>query len=147
MIRIACPQCGTPDRVDERDEGREVECRRCRTAYMAEPVETPRDELPTPARNDGGGAAVYSLLLGIASVLTSPCCGAGAIFGLGGLITGFGGLQSRRRVASIFGLILSTAGLFLSLGIIAIVATAASSNRDVPPKPDGTQAPFAHEAN
>ena len=114
---------------------------------MAVPAEPNREETFTPARSDGSGAAVYSLILGIASVLTSPCCGAGAIFGLGGLVTGFGGLQSRNRIASIFGLILSTAGLCLSLAAIAIFATAASANREVPTKPDGTQAPFAREFN
>src|SRR5262245_39221623 len=118
MPRIECPACGEADRIADRDVGREVECRRCRTAFFAEPAAERRDER-RPSPTDGSGFAVWSLVLGVGSVLSSWLCGAGVIFGLGGLLSGFGGLQSRRRGASIAGVVLSVAGVILSLGAIA----------------------------
>lgn len=147
MPRIECPTCGTPDRIDARDLGREVECRRCRTAYTADPAPVAggrHPPAPLPQRADGSGAAVGSLLLGLGAVFTFPLCGAGAILGLGGLVTGFGGLHSRRRGVSIAGLVLSLAGVILSVGMLAFVGTVMSAvNRPTPPKSDGTQPPFA----
>jgi hypothetical protein len=141
MPRIECPVCGTPDRVEARDLGKEWECRRCRTAFAAEEVAPPPDR-PT---NDGPGrgSAVSSLLLGLGSVLASPCCGAGAVFALGGLVSGFGGLRSRSRSLAVFGLVLSTVGLVLSIGAIAFWAIAASAQQELPARPDGTRPPFA----
>ena len=147
MPRIECPSCGEPDRISDRDLGRDVECRRCRTAFFAEFVPPSRDDHPPP-RNDGSGFAGWSLVLGIGSVLTSWVCGAGVVFGLGGLLAGFGGLQSRRRGSSIAGLILSLIGVILSIGAVAFfLAVMSAVGRNVPPKPDGTQAPFAKNLN
>lgn len=146
MPRVECPACGTPDTVPDRDLGKEVECRRCRTGFVAEEVAPPSDR--PVARPDGSGAAVSSLLLGVASVPTAVCCGAGLMFALGGLVTGFGGLQSRRRGVAVFGMVLSAAGLALSIGVMtpfAVSSTAAQ--KEVPPKPDGTHAPFARGMN
>ena len=145
MPRIECPTCGTPDRADDRDLGKEWECRRCRTAFAAEPVAPPPDR-PPAADGPGRGAAVSSLMLGLGSVFTALCCGAGAVFALGGLVTGFGGLQSRSRPLAVVGLVLSTVGLMLSLGMVALLAVSVSAQRDLPTRPDGTQAPFAHDA-
>ena len=146
MPRIECPTCGTPDRADDRDLGKEWECRRCRTAFVAEPVAPPPDR-PPPPDAAGRGAAVSSLLLGLGSVFTFMCCGAGAVFALGGLVTGFGGLRSRNRPLAVIGLVLSTAGLMLSLNTVAFWTISLSAQRDLPPRPDGTQAPFAHDRN
>lgn len=146
MPRIECPNCGTPDKVDERDLGREVECVRCRTAYFAAYVPPPRND--RPARADGSNFAGWALVLGVTSVLTSVICGAGVVFGLGGLLAGFGGLQSRRRGASIAGLLLSLSGVILSLGaVIFFVSVMSAVGRNVPPKPDGTQPPFSRNIN
>jgi hypothetical protein len=145
MPRIECPTCGTPDRADDRDLGKEWECRRCRTAFVAEPVAPPPDR-PPPADSAGSGAAVSSLLLGLGSVFTAVCCGAGAVFALGGLVTGFGGLRSRSRSLAVAGLVLSTAGLVLSVAVIAFVGITESARRDVPSR-DGTQPPFARDLN
>ena len=94
-------------------------------------------------RPDGSGAAVSSLLLGIASVATALCCGAGLMFAIGGLASGYGGLQSRRRVVSILGLVFNTAGFALNLGVMALFAvTSAAAQKEVPPRGD-THAPFA----
>ena len=112
---------------------------------MAEPVAPPPDRPPSPD-GPGRGAAISSLMLGLGSVFTALCCGAGAVFALGGLVTGFGGLQSRSRPVAIVGLVLSTAGLMLSLGMLAVMTISLSAQRDLPPRPDGTQAPFAHDA-
>jgi predicted Zn finger-like uncharacterized protein len=152
MPRTECPNCGTPDRIDARDLGREVECRRCRTAYFAEEVATARDRRPLAAaadtRNDGSGAAVSSLLLGLGAVLTWPLCGAGAVLGLGGLVTGFGGLHSRRRGYSIAGLVLSLIGVILSIGMLGFFSMVLSAvGRPLPPNPDGTRPPFAGKVN
>ena len=144
MPRVVCPSCGTPDRLPDTAVGREVECRRCRTAFVAEPAPdaAPGDRRPRP--NDGSGAAVGSLVLGVTSVCTAPFCGAGAVFGLGGLVTGFGGLRSRRRGASVAGLVFSLTGLILSVGVVVFFAAAMSAiNRPIPARPDGTQPPFA----
>lgn len=145
MPRIECPACGTPDEVPDRDLGKEVECRRCRTGFVAEEVAPPRDR--ATARPDGSGAAVSSLLLGIGSVVTAPCCGAGAVFGLGGLLTGLAGLNSRSRTVGVFGMVLSTLGLALSLAVMAFFAVVSTAQKDVPAKPDGTQPPFARGLN
>lgn len=146
MPRIECPTCGTPDRADDRDLGKEWECRRCRTAYVAEPVAPPPDR-PASSDGPGRGAAVSSLMLGLGSVLTSACCGSGAVFALGGLVTGFGGLQSRSRPLAVVGLVLSTAGLILSIGMMVFLGISMSAQRDVPVKQSGVQAPFAHDVN
>ena len=146
MPRIECPTCGTPDRADDRDLGKEWQCRRCRTAFVAEEVAPPPDRSP-PADTAGRSAAVSSLLLGIGSVLASMCCGAGAVFALGGLATGFGGLQSRSRPLAITGLVLSTIGLVLSVSVLAFWGISLSAQRDLPPRPDGTQPPFARDVN
>lgn len=148
MPRIECPACGEPDRVADRDVGREVECRRCRTAFFAEPAAPRRDDDRRPPQTDGSGFAVWALVLGVGSVLSSVLCGAGVIFGVGGLLAGFGGLQSRRRGASITGLVLSVAGVILSLGAVAFFfAVMSAISKPVPPKPDGTQPPFARTFN
>jgi hypothetical protein len=141
MPRIECPTCGTPDRADDRDLGKEWECRRCRTAFVAEAVAPPPDR-PPPADQAGRGAAVSSLLLGLGSVFTAACCGSGVVFALGGLVTGIGGLQSRSRPLAILGLLLSTVGLVLSVGMVAYIAINTMAVRDMPDKPDGTRPPF-----
>lgn len=146
MPRIECPACGQPDRVADRDVGREVECRRCRTAFFAEPATRRDDRSPPPT--DGSGFAVWSLVLGIGSVLTAIGCGVGAIFGIGGLIAGSGGLQSRRRGVSIAGLVLSLSGIILSIGAFIVEREILQViTKPVPPKPDGTQPPFARSFN
>ena len=129
--------------------GREVECRRCRTAFFADESRPDRrDDRPREATPDGSGFALGSLLLGLGSIFTFPLCGAGAVFGLGGLLTGFGGLQSRRRGMSIAGLVFSLAGLILSVGMIGLIGILMSAtSRPVPPKADGTQPPFARNLN
>ncbi len=146
MPRIECPTCGTPDRADDRDLGKEWECRRCRTAYLAEPVAPPADR-PPPRDANGRGAALSSLLLGLASVASALCCGAGMMFALGGLATGFGGLRSRSRPLAVAGLVFSTAGLMLSLGVMAFFAISQAADREVPARPDDTKPPFARGAN
>jgi hypothetical protein len=146
MPRIECPTCGTPDRAEDRDLGKEWECRRCRSAFVAEPLAPPPDR-PPPTDAAGRGAAVSSLMLGLGSLVTAFCCGAGVLFALGGLATGFGGLQSRSRPLAVTGLVLSTAGLILSIAAMAFWGIGMSAQRDVPARPDGTQAPFSRDAN
>lgn len=146
MPRIECPACGTPDRVDDRDLGKEWECRRCRTAYTAEPVAPPPDRRPPPRDANGRGAALSSLLLGLASILTAVCNGAGVMFALGGLVTGFGGLRSRHRGMAVCGLVLSTAGLVLSAGALALFAIV-RPEREIPARQDDTKPPFARGAD
>jgi hypothetical protein len=142
MPRIECPTCGTPDRADDRDLGKEWECRRCRTAYTAEPAAPPPDR-PQPRDSGGRGAALSSLLLGLASVVVAVCGGAGVMFALGGLVTGFGGLRSRSRGLAVCGLVLSTAGLVLSAAVVAFFAISMSADREIPARPDNTKPPFA----
>jgi len=146
MPRIECPTCGTPDRVEDRDLGKEWECRRCRTAYLAEPVAPPPDR-PAAPDGPGRGAAISSLMLGLGSVAASACCGSGVVFALGGLVTGFGGLQSRSRPLAVVGLVLSTAGLVLSIAMMAMLGISALAQKDLPPRTDDTHAPFARNAN
>jgi DNA-directed RNA polymerase subunit RPC12/RpoP len=145
MFRSVCPTCAETSRFDDPQEGREVECPRCRTPFVARPerVRAPESEHDRPHRSDGSGYATLSLVLGVIAICGIPCCGVGAVFGLGGLLTGYSGLQSRLRTLSILGLILNLAAVILSIGAVAVYLAAFSSvEREVPPGPDGTQAPF-----
>ncbi len=144
MFRSVCPTCAETSRLDDAQEGREVECPRCRTPFVARPerARAPEIERDRPARSDGSGYATMSLIVGLVAICSVPCC-VGAVFGLGGLLTGFSGLQSRLRSLSILGMILNLAAIVLSIGAIAVYLAAFSSvEREVPPAPDGTQAPF-----
>ena len=145
MFRSVCPTCAEPSRFDDAREGREVECPRCRSPFIARP-ERPRDpehEHRRPTRGDGSGYATMSLLLGVVALCSVACCGVGAVFGLGGLLTGYAGLQSRMRTLSIIGMILNIVAIVLSIGTVVVFLVVQSSvDRDVPPAPDGTQAPF-----
>ena len=146
MFRSVCPTCAETSRFDDVQEGREVECPRCRTSFVARPerARAPENEHDRPRRGDGSGYATLSLVLGLIALCSVPCC-VGAVFGLGGLLTGTAGLQSRLRTLSILGMILNTAAIVLSIGAIAVYLAAFSSvERDVPPAPDGTQAPFVN---
>ena len=148
MFRSVCPTCAEPSRFDDAREGREVECPRCRTPFVAKPdrrYEDHDDRHDRPRGSDGGGYATLSLVLGLIALPSSCCCGVGAVFGLGGLLCGYAGLQSRLRTMSIFGMILNLAAIVLSIGSLVFwLATQSSIDREVPAAPDGTQAPFVN---
>jgi hypothetical protein len=104
-------------------------------------VETFSD-IPEPQRRPGEGYAILSFFLGMVSLGTF-LCGIGAVFGLLGLLLGFSGLQSRFRTLSILGLMLNLTGLLFSLGMIAIIVVIqTTTERELPPHPNGTKAPF-----
>jgi hypothetical protein len=125
-----------------------MECRWCHAAFIPNSLRSPGPSGRPPRGPDGSGFATWSFVLGLGSVLTSLVCGAGVVFGLGGLLMGFGGLQSRRRGVGIAGLVLSLAGVLLSIGVIVVgICLVSAIQRSVPPKPDGTQAPFASHPN
>jgi hypothetical protein len=99
-------------------------------------------DLPEPQRRTGDGYAILSFLLGLAAVATF-LCGIGAVFGILGLLLGFSGLQSRFRTLSILGLVMNLTGLLFSLGMIAIIVVIqTTTEREMPPHPNGTKAPF-----
>ncbi len=141
MTLIVCPDCGTPDHIDARDLGKQVECHRCRAVFEAEAVALPPDR---PAvRPDASGSAVSSLLYGVGAVVGAVCCGVGLLLALAGLFSGYRGLQSRRRGLSVFGMTLNAAALVLNLAVIVLLGIhTAAQQTEVPPKPDGTRAPF-----
>jgi len=149
MFRSVCPTCREPSRFDDTREGREVECPRCRTPFVAEPERgrsEPDDLRDRPARKDGSGYATLSVVLGLIAMPSAFCC-VGAIFGAGGLLCGYAGLQSKLRSVSIFGMILNTAAIAFSIGMIVFyLVTQSAIDREVPPAPDGTQAPFVNNA-
>jgi hypothetical protein len=100
-------------------------------------------DYPEPRRRTGEGFAMLSFLLGMVAVTTAICFGIGAVFALLGLLLGFGGLQSRFRTLSVLGLVLNLCGLLFSLGMIAIIVVIqATTEREMPPHPNGTKAPF-----
>jgi len=102
----------------------------------------PFPDLPEPRRRTGEGYAILSFFLGVVS-LTTFFCGIGAVFGLLGLLMGFSGLQSRFRTLGILGLLLNLTGLLFSLGMIAIIVVIqTTTEREMPPHPNGTKAPF-----
>ena len=147
MFRSVCPTCTEPSSFDDSREGREVECPRCRTPFVAKAErrydDSERAERPHPA--DGSGYATLSLLLGILALPSAACCGVGAVFGLGGLLAGYGGLQSRLRSLSIIGMVLNLAAILLSVGVVgALIVMQSAVDREVPAAPDGTQAPFVN---
>ena len=145
MFRSVCPTCAETSRFDDAHEGREVECPRCRTPFVARPerVRAPEHEHDRPRRGDGSGYATLSLVLGVVAICSVPCCGVGAVFGLGGMLTGYSSLQSRLRTVGILGLMLNLAAIVLSIGAVVVYLAAISSvDREVPPAPDGTKAPF-----
>jgi hypothetical protein len=47
---------------------------------------------------------------------------------------------------AIIGLVLSTLGLMLSLGMLGAMSVSLSAQRDLPPRTDGTHPPFARDA-
>ena len=147
MFRSVCPTCTEPSRFDDAREGREVECPRCRTPFVAKPdrryAEEERSE--RPRKSDGSGYATLSLILGIVALPSAACCGVGAVFGFGGLLAGYSALQSRLRSLAIIGMVLNFAAILLSIGMVGvIIVTQSAVDRDVPPAPDGTQAPFVN---
>jgi len=102
-------------------------------------------DLSNPQRRNGDGYAILSFVLGLGAISTS-ICGIGAVFGVLGLLLGFSGLQSRYRGLGIVGLILSLSGLLFSLGMIAIIVVVqATTEREMPPHPNGTKAPFVDQ--
>jgi len=150
MFRSVCPTCAEPSRFDDTREGREVECPRCRSPFVAKPErryednDEPRNRAPKP---DGSGYATLSLVIGLVGIPSSACCGVGAVLGLGGLLAGYAGLQSRFRSLSILGMMLNLAAIVLSIGAVTVfIVTQSAVDRDVPPAPDGTQAPFVANA-
>lgn len=147
MFRSVCPTCTEPSSFDDSREGREVECPRCRSPFVAKPDRRYPDEerVERPRPSDGSGYATLSLLLGIVALPSAACCGVGAVFGFGGLLAGYGALQSRLRSIAILGMVLNLAAILLSIGMVAvIVVTQSAVDRDVPPSPDGTQPPFVN---
>lgn len=153
MLRLPCPHCGGTNRVDDRDLGHSVQCAHCRVDFVAADTLPPPtrgeydpadDRFASPPRPDGSGLAVASALLGIGAIVTSVCCGAGAVLGLGGMITGFGGLRSRARGWAVLGLMLSLTGLILSVGVMVVgVGVNIIQESNTPPLPaDGTKPPF-----
>lgn len=145
MFRAVCPTCTEPSRFDDSRDGREVECPRCRTPFVAKPDRRFADEHDAPPerpRSDGSGYATLSLILGIVGLVSTPCC-VGLVFGLGGLLAGYTSLQSRMRGLAIVGMVLSLAAIVLSIGIIGMYLVIQSSvGQPAPPGPDGTEAPF-----
>ena len=144
MFRSVCPTCVEPSRFEDQLEGREVECPRCRSHFVARPERVRVDEdHDRPRRTDGSGYATLSLVLGLVALPGACCCGAGAVFGLGGFLCGYAGLQSRQRGVAIFGMILNLAAVIFSIGMVVFFTILQSTvDREVPPAPDGTQAPF-----
>ena len=103
------------------------------------------DRFPEPPRRNGDGYAILSFVLGLGAIGTS-ICGIGAVFGVLGLLLGFSGLQSRYRGLGIVGLIFSLGGLLFSLGMIAIIVVIqTTTEREMPPHPNGTNAPFVDQ--
>ena len=147
MFRSVCPTCTEPSRFDDAREGREVECPRCRTPFVAKPDRRYAEEAHTerPRKSDGSGYATLSLILGIVALPSAACCGVGAVFGFGGLLAGYSALQSRLRGLAIFGMVLNFAAIVLSIGAVGVwIVTQTYVERDVPPSPDGTQPPFVN---
>ena len=108
-----------------------------------ERVLAPEEEHDRPRRSDGSGYATLSLILGLIGIPSVACCGVGAVFGLGGVLAGYAGLQSKNRALAIFGIVLSTAAVVFGIGLAAVfIVTQSAVDREVPPAPDGTQAPF-----
>ena len=143
MFRTRCTICQAEFPCSEGEEGRTVVCPRCKGEFVARPL--PAHEHFEPPRRNGEGMAILSFLLGLGAV-TTFVCGIGAIFGLLGLLLGFGGLQSRFRGLSIVGLVFSLTGLLFSLGIVAIwVVLQTVTDREMPPHPNGTKAPFVDQ--
>ena len=149
MFRSVCPTCTESSSFDDARAGREVECPRCRTPFVAEPERgrgDPDDRRDRAPQKDGSGYATLSVVLGLIAMPSAFCC-VGAIFGVGGLLCGYAGLQSKLRTVSIFGMILNTAAIAFSIGMIVFyLVTQSAIDREVPPAPDGTQAPFVNNA-
>ena len=145
MFRSVCPMCQELSSFDDTRAGGEVDCLRCRSAFVATPGRYEVDEKPyRPKQSDGSGYATLSLLLALLALPTA-FCGVGAVFALGGLLVGYSGLQSRLRTVAILGMVLNLAAMILSFGLIAVFLIMQSSmDRDVTPAPDGTQAPFVN---
>jgi len=144
MFRTRCPNCQAEFPLAETQEGRAVECPRCRGEFFARPMFV--HEALEPPRRNGEGSAILSFLLGLGAITTFFCFGIGGIFGLLGLLLGFGGLQSRFRGLSILGLIFSLTGLLFALGFVAIVVVMQTAiDRELPPHPNGTKAPFVDQ--
>ncbi len=115
MIRSVCPTCAEASHFDDSREGCEVECPRCRTPFVAKAERRVDDNSQSRRRPapDGSGYATLSLLLGLVALPAAACCGVGAVFGLGGLLAGYGGLQSRFRAIGILGMVLNLAAIIL----------------------------------
>lgn len=145
MFRSVCPMCQEPSSFDDTRAGREVECPRCRSGFVATSGRSEVDEKPyRPQQSDGSAYARFSFLLALLALPTG-FCGIGVVFALGGLLVGYVGLQSRLRPLAIIGMVLNLAAMILSIGLIAVFLMMQSSmDHDVPPAPDGTQAPFVN---
>jgi hypothetical protein len=143
MFRSVCPMCQEPSSFDDTQAGREVDCSRCRSSFVATPSRSGADEKPYRSKqSDGSSYARFSLLLALVALPTG-LCGIGVVFALGGLLVGYIGLQSRLRTLAIVGMVLNLVVIILSIGLIALFLLMESTvARDVPPAADGTQAPF-----
>jgi hypothetical protein len=134
-------------RLREEDLGTEIECTRCGASILTSPQNTqrlPSHSLGRGRDRDRSSAAIWSLVLGISAVFTSPCCGFGGFLGLPGFFLGISGLNSRQRGVSILGMLASLFGMIASIGIIVFfILGTAQQLETVPAKPDGTRAPFA----
>ena len=54
MFRSVCPMCQEPSSFDDTRAGREVECPRCRSAFVTTPGRDEADEKPyRPQQSDG----------------------------------------------------------------------------------------------
>jgi hypothetical protein len=147
MIRIACPICQGVMQMDDRHLGEEVECAKCLSRFESTPQQVLRSraEPSHDSQPRSGNSALWSLLFGIAAILTSPCLGFGAAFGFFGFFLGWAGLRSPRRTLGIWGMVCSVTGVIFSLGMIAVLVIELRTLGEViPAKPDGTKAPFVH---
>jgi len=145
-VRILCPECRSEIAIEASDVGSEVECERCSSRFVpqrSDILAEPRQGGDGPQRPEKSGSAVWSLILGFLAIFLTPCFGFGGLLGLPGFILGYSGLQSRQRGMSIFGMLLSLMSIILSISIIVFLVFGAMQQiEEVPPKPNGTRAPF-----
>ena len=145
-VRILCPECRSEIALEARDIGTEVECERRSSRFVpqrSDILAEPRRGYGEPQRPEKSGSAIWSLILGFLAIFLSPCFGFGGLLGLPGFILGYSGLQSRLRGISIFGMLMSLIGIIFSISIILFFVIGTMQQiEEVPPKPNGTRAPF-----
>lgn len=144
--RVTCPTCKTQLEIDAQYEGEEVECGSCLQVFVAR---TPRptfranpdraaeaDAPPRPPRRrtrrdddeddddarspaDGGTAATFALVLGIAAIVTACCPLTGIVFGIVAIVCGsIGAKNPGTKALAVTGTVLGSIGLLF--GIVSL---------------------------